>query len=427
MLTLNTLDITDERTWAEDGYPYAEWDLLRREAPVFWYQRPGFEPFWVLTRHEDIAFVSRETGVFGSSQRMTVDPPDAIEMLEGERELRAGMFGHSPDDSQALSDMDAPRHRHLRQIMAPSFTPKAIGALRERFDELATEYVQELTRRLDSHGEADITRHLAARLPVAAICELVGAPAEDWDAIFEWTEGTIGAADPDYQQDGESAEEAFRRNMGALNGYIVQLVQQRMADPSGTDLVSRLVQGRIDGEPMQLHEILYSTFNLLIAGVGTTRNSITDGIRTLLNHPDQLRALAEDPSLTDRAVEEILRWSAVAPHFVRTCLQDTEVGGQLIRKGQTVALWYPAANHDDTVIQDPYRFDITREHNPHQSFGGHGPHVCLGRHLARLELNAILRAVLPVLPELETVKEPEMSVQHLQATDYKRYIVRKRP
>lgn len=197
--------------------------------------------------------------------------------------------------------------------MAPSFTPKAIGALRERFDELATEYVQELTRRLDSHGEADITRHLAARLPVAAICELVGAPAEEWDAIFEWTEGTIGAADPDYQQDGESAEEAFRRNMGALNGYIVQLVQQRMADPSGTDLVSRLVQGRIDGEPMQLHEILYSTFNLLIAGVGTTRNSITDGIRTLLNHPDQLRALAEDPSLTDRAVEEILRWSAVAP------------------------------------------------------------------------------------------------------------------
>ncbi|MFE3590618.1 cytochrome P450 [Streptomyces niveus] len=426
MLTLDTLDITDERHWAKNGYPYAEWDLLRREAPVFWYQRPGFESCWVLTAHEDIAVVSRDTAVFSSSQRITVDPPDAIDMLEGEKELRAGMFGHSPDDSQALSDMDAPRHRHLRQIMAPCFTPKAMAELRERFDELAGGYVTELTGRLDTHGEADVARHLAARLPVAAICELVGAPAEDWDDIFDWTEGTIGAADPDYQRDGESAEEAFRRNMTALNGYIVQLVQTRMADPTGTDIVSRLVQARIDGEAMQLHEILYATFNLLIAGVGTTRNSITDGIRALLANPDQVRMLVDDPSLTDRAVEEILRWSAVAPHFVRTCLKDTEIGGKLIRRGETVALWYPSANRDETVFDDPYRFDITREQNPHQSFGGHGPHICLGRHLARLELNAILRAVLPVLPTLETVKDPEMSVQHLQATDYKRYIVRRR-
>lgn len=427
MLTLDTLDITDERHWAKNGYPYAEWDLLRREAPVFWYQRPGFESCWVLTGHEDIAVVSRDTTVFSSSQRITVDPPDAIDMLEGEKELRAGMFGHSPDDSQALSDMDAPRHRHLRQIMAPCFTPKAMAQLRDRFDELATGYVRELTGRLDTHGEADVARHLAARLPVAAICELVGAPAEDWDDIFDWTEGTIGAADPDYQRDGESAEEAFRRNMTALNGYIVQLVQTRMADPTGTDIVSRLVQARIDGEAMRLHEILYATFNLLIAGVGTTRNSITDGIRALLANPDQVRMLVDDPSLTDRAVEEILRWSAVAPHFVRTCLKDTEIGGRLIRRGETVALWYPSANRDETVFEDPYRFDITREQNPHQSFGGHGPHICLGRHLARLELNAILRAVLPVLPTLETVKDPELSVQHLQATDYKRYIVRRRP
>ncbi|MET9888046.1 cytochrome P450 [Streptomyces sp. NPDC006430] len=427
MLTLDTLDITDERQWSKSGYPYAEWDLLRREAPVFWYQRPGFEPFWVLTRHEDIATVSKDTAVFSSAQRITVDPPDAIDMLQGELELRAGMFGHSPDDSQALSDMDAPRHRHLRQIMAPCFTPKAIAELRERFDELAFTYVSELTGRLETHGEADVARHLAARLPVAAICELVGAPAADWDDIFEWTEGTIGAADPDYQREGESAEEAFRRNMTSLNGYIVQLVQSRMAQPTGTDIVSRLVQARIDGEAMQLHEILYATFNLLIAGVGTTRNSITDGIRALLANPDQLRMLVEDPSLTDRAVEEILRWSAVAPHFVRTCLQDTEIGGQLIRKGETVALWYPSANRDESVFEDPYRFDITREQNPHQSFGGHGPHICLGRHLARLELNAILRAVLPILPTLETVREPELTVQHLQATDYKRFIVRKRP
>ncbi|MFF3847885.1 cytochrome P450 [Streptomyces sp. NPDC002328] len=428
MLSPDTLDITDEQSYARHGYPYAQWDLLRREEPVFWYVRPGFEPFWVLTKHEDIAWVSRNTRLFSSAQRVTVDTPDAVEMLEAELEQRAQMFSHSPTDPPALSYMDSPRHRHLRQIMAPCFTPKAVNALEERFTALAETFVREFADRIEQHGSADVARHLAARLPVAAVCELVGAPVEDRDDIFDWTEGTTAAADPEYRLEGEDAEAAFRRNITALNGYVAQLVQQRMAeaDGTGTDVLSRLAVGRIDGAPLAFHEILYAVFNLLVAGIGTTRNATTGGVQALLEHPDQLRLLLDDPSLTDRAVEEILRWTTIAVHFVRTCTQDTEIRGRRIRKGETVALWYPSGNRDEDVFDDPYRFDITRPHNPQIAFGGHGEHVCLGSHLARLELRAVLRAVLPLLADLELVRKPDSSVLHLQVAEIKRLVVRRK-
>ncbi|MEV5880463.1 cytochrome P450 [Streptomyces sp. NPDC052101] len=429
MLTLDTLDITDESAYAAaGGYPYREFDLLRREAPVFWYRRPGFEPFWVLTRHEDIAWVSRNPKIFSSAQRVTLDTPEAVDMFEIQLEQRAQMFGHRPDLPPALSYMDSPGHRHLRQVMAPCFTPKAIAELEDRFHELAAGYAAEFVARLDEHGTADVARHLSARLPVAAICELVGAPLKDWDDIFEWTEGTTGAADPENQREGEDAEATFARNMTALNGYVAGLVQERMAqiDGTGTDVLSRLARARIDGEPLAFHEILYTIFNLLVAGIGTTRNATTGGIQALLDHPEQLRKLNEDPSLVDSAVEEILRWTSIAVNFVRTARQDTEIGGQRIRKGETVAMWYPAGNHDASVFDDPYRFDITRDARAHVAFGGHGEHVCLGSHLARLELRAVLRAIAPLLAELEPVRKPEFGVLHLQAAEIKRLVVRRK-
>ncbi|MER5503257.1 MULTISPECIES: cytochrome P450 [unclassified Streptomyces] len=429
MLTLDTLDITDEKAYTENGgYPFAEFDLLRREAPVFWYRRPGFEPFWVLTRHEDIAWVSRNPKIFSSAQRVTLETPEAVDMFEGHLDQRAEMFGHSPDLPPALSYMDSPRHRHLRQVMAPCFTPKAIAELEERFNELAAQYAAEFTARLDEHGTADVARHLSARLPVAAICELVGAPLKDWDDIFEWSEGTTGAADPDNQRDGEDTEATFARNMAALNGYVANLVQERMAqiDGTGTDVLSRLARARIDGEPLTFHEILYTIFNLLVAGIGTTRNATTGGVQALLEHPEQLRKLVEDPARTPGAVEEILRWTSIAVNFVRTATQDTEIGGQRIRKGETVVMWYPAANRDGSVFDDPYRFDIDRDATAQIAFGGHGEHVCLGSHLARLELRAVLKAVGPILPELELVQRPEFTVLHLQAAEIKRLLVRRK-
>ncbi|MFC8919375.1 cytochrome P450 [Streptomyces sp. NPDC057116] len=429
MLTSDHLTMTDEAVYAERGdYPYAEWDLLRREAPVFWYRPPQYEPFWVLTRHEDIAWVSRNPKIFSSAQRITLETPDAVEMFEAQIEQRAEMFGLTPDRPPALSYMDSPRHRHLRQVLAPCFTPKAIRDLEARFHELAAAYTADFVAILDEEGGADVARHLSGRLPVAAICELVGAPPADWDDIYAWALGATGAADPEYQRDGEDAEATFTRNMTALNTYVTELVQKRMAeiDGTGTDMLSRLVRARIEGEPLAFHEILFTIFNLLVAGIETTRNATTGGIRALLEHPEQLRKLSDDPSLMDGAVEEVLRWTTIAPHFVRTAKQDTEIRGQRIRKGECVVLWYPSANRDETVFDDPYRFDITRDAGAQIAFGGHGEHVCLGAHLARLELRAVLGAVLPHLPSLEMVRAPEFRVLHLQLAEFRRLVLRRK-
>ncbi|MGA5817193.1 cytochrome P450 [Kitasatospora sp. NPDC094028] len=443
MLTLDSLDITSEQAYAERGYPYEEFDLLRREAPVFWYQRPGFEPFWVLTKHEDIAWVSRNPQIFSSAQRVTIDTPDAVDRFERQREVQAAHFGHSPDDPPALGRMDLPRHRQIRRIMTPCFTPKAMAALEARFEELAAGYVRQFTDRLERHGEADVAEHLSARLPVAAICELVGVPRQDWDDVFNWTEGTAGSADqadqadqadadgqadPDGRPEGEDAEAAVGRDDTALNRYLATLVRERMAAASGgtgTDVLSRLVAARINGGPLKFHEILYTVLDLLVAGNSTTRNATAGGIQALLEHPRELARLRANPALVDSAVEEILRWTSSAIHVARTCTQDTEIRGRLIRKGETVVLWYPAANRDGDAFPDPYRFDITRTANPHFSFGGSGEHLCLGANLARLQLRAILCAVLPVLGDLELVGTPELVAPHLRVAEIKKLIVRR--
>lgn len=401
MLTLDTLDITSEKAYAERGYPYEEFDLLRREAPVFWYQRPGFEPFWALTRHEDIAWVSRNPQIFSSAQRVTLDTPDAVDQLERQRQDQAATFGHGPDDPTVLGRMDLPRHRRFRHIMTPCFAPKAMAALEARFDGLAAGYVRQFTARLDDVGEADVARHLAARLPVAALCEMVGAPHDDRADL-------LGATP-------------------ALDQYVATLVRERMAAPAaGTDVLSRLVAARINGKALQFHEIVSTVSDLLVAGNATTRNATAGGIQALLQHPEELAKLRANPALVDSAVEEILRWTSVAIHFARTCTQDTEIRGQVIRKGETVVLWYPAANRDGDAFPDPYRFDIARTANPHFSFGGYGEHNCLGANLARLQLRAVLRAVLPVLGDLELVGAPEVAAPRLQVAEIQKLIVRRK-
>lgn len=422
MTTLDTLDITDEARYVS-GYPYEDFDVLREQAPVFWYRRPGFEPFWAITRLEDVTYVSKHPELFSSAQRVTVDPPAAIEMIEADIDMRAEMLGHDRNEAPALSYMDAPRHRELRRVMAPFFSVKAISTLEDRLTELARGYADDFLARLDTEGSADVAKHLTSRLPVAAICEMVAVPDADRDDILAWTEGLVACADPDQQLEGEDAEATFMRNMGALNGYLAKHVQIRM-EAGEDDLIGHLATAKVEGEPLKYHEVLYAVMNLLVAGNGTTRNAMAGGVLALLQHPEQLAALANDPALVDSAVEEILRWSTIAVHFARTCTQDTELGGQQIRAGETLVLWYPAANRDAEVFDEPYRFDITRTHNPQVAFGGTGSHICLGQHLARMEMRATLRATVHLLQQLDLARDPDTVVLHLQVADLKRLMVR---
>ncbi|MGW0558972.1 cytochrome P450 [Streptomyces sp. NPDC002926] len=428
MNSVATIDVTSDHLY-DTGFPWGEFDRLSKESPVHWYQQPGYEPFWLVTRHEDISFVSRNTECFSHQQRIGVETPDEIEPWEMERERRSALYGHAPDHPAGLGLMDAPVHNQVRQAMYPCFTPKATAARQERFFELSTRYVEEFVKLLDENGTADVAHGLAGRLPLAAIFELLGVPEEDWDELFASHKDTASAFHKDYaDENGEEAMQRFMRAMGHLDQYFSELVRARMAEGGGegTDVLSRLVRATVQDKPLEFHDMSYQLFNLVQAGNGTTRNAITGGIEALLKHPDQLQKLIDDPTLLDSAVDEIIRYTSIAITLVRTCVKDTEIRGQKIRKGESVALFFPAANRDEAVFDDPYTFDITRKPNRHIAFGGNGAHRCIGASLAREELKAMFRALLPVLPTLELHGEPRQMVLRMLILEYVRLPVRRK-
>jgi cholest-4-en-3-one 26-monooxygenase len=428
-ITLDNLDITDTRRYVKRGYPWQEWDLLRREAPVYWYERPGFEPFWALTKHADIAWVSRNPQLFSNAQRLRLADMESIESGLRRREERAIQYGGSATDTPDLVFMDPPEHRQYRGITGRRFTPRALAQLDSHFDELARTYVGDFARQLADRfpeGDAvDFVHELACKLPVAAICEMAEVPRADWEKVFHWTEILIGSGDPEFRLPGETRADASRRASVEWDAYSSRLIEERRAaGATGDDLISLLVRARIDGAPLTHREILSYLNLLLAAGNETTRNATTGGVQALLQNPDQLKKLRDDPALVDAAVEEILRWTSIVIQFTRTAVEETEIRGQRIRKGETVAMWYPSANRDEEVFPDPYRFDITRDPNPHFAFGGYGEHFCLGANLARWELRAMLRALTPLLPDMELAGPAELVAGSLHVGGIKRMPVR---
>jgi cholest-4-en-3-one 26-monooxygenase len=270
-------------------------------------------------------------------------------------------------------------------------------------------------------GSVDVVHELAAKLPVAAICEMAGIPPEDWDQIFHWTETLVGASDPEFRLAGETREQALLRSRGEWQRYNESLVEKRLQEGLGEDVLSSLMKADINLTPREIS----SYFTVLVAaGNETTRNSTTGGIKALLDHPEQLEHLIANPDLVPSAVEEILRWTSVVIQFQRTAMEDVEIRGQLIRKGESLVLWYPSANRDEEVFNDPYTFDIARSPNDHFAFGGYGEHFCMGAHLARWEMRCMLEALLPVLPKLELVSEPEFVKGSLHVGGIKRMMVR---
>ncbi|MGI8422950.1 MAG: cytochrome P450 [Chloroflexota bacterium] len=431
-ITLDNLDITDTALYVERGYPWREWDLLRREAPVFWYERPGFEPFWALTKYDDIAFVSKHPELFSNAQRLRLSDIEGVEIGQRNRQRNAHRYGGKPTDPPDFVFMDPPEHHNYRRLTSKKFTPRAMMQLESHFDDLAGRYVGDFATVLAAglpRGEAvDFVHELACKLPVAAICEMAEIPRDDWDKIFHWTEVLVGAGDPEFRYPGEDREQAIRRNGREWDDYTTALIEQRRdAGATGDDLISVLVRADVDGEPLTHRELLSYINLLLAAGNETTRNALTGGVQALLEHPDELRKLVADPSLVDSAVEEILRWTSVVIQFARTCTEETEIRGQRIRRGETVGLWYPSANRDEDVFRDPYRFDVARDPNPHFAFGGYGEHFCLGANLARWELRTMLRELLPMLPQLELAGEAQLVASSLHVGGIKRLPVRYHP
>jgi len=382
---LDSIDIISNDTYAQNGYPHAAWTLLRREAPVYWYERPGVVPFWAITKHEDIVRISRQPETFLNAPRLAVFPD-----LE---------TGTPPEEIPArhLLNMDPPEHGRFRRLVSARFTPRALEPLRPSVHQICKEILDAFAAG-GAETTADFVNGVAARLPLAVLADLLGVPRSDWELLFRWTNETIGSADPEYQQ-GATAEETAERSRLALFSYFTEMAEQRRVQPRD-DIVSVLANATLDGQPLPPFELLSYFYVLVVAGNETTRNATSGGLLALIENPAERLKLRRQPALINAAVEEIVRWTTPVIQFCRTAAQDVELRGQRIGAGQNLTLFYPSANRDEDVFADPFVFRIDRNPNPHLAFGI-GEHFCLGANLARLELQVVFAQLADRLEDVE--------------------------
>ena len=397
--------------------------ILRREAPVHYF--PGdahFQPFWSITRYEDVMHVSRNPQLFSSEGGISILPTMDAEGGYGSGDAPPAFTGAA----KMLIMMDPPRHVRLRRLVNKGFTPRAVSMMETK--------VREITRglldRVDGKGDIDFVVELAAQLPLAVICSMMGVPEKDFDLMFRITNKILGAGDPEYQDEvppelrgtREGARLTGQSGFMQAFGYFSQVLQELRAGKRGDDIASILVDSEIDGEKLSDEEVLLFCFLLILAGNETTRNAISGGMLVLSDHPEQKAMLASDPSLMPIAVEELLRWTSPVTHMTRVAIANTEIHGQPIAAGERVCMWYPSVNRDEDIFPDPYRFDITRTPNDHLAFGI-GEHFCLGAGFARLELRVMFEELLARFPKAEVSGPPERlrsnflgGIKHLPVT-----------
>ncbi|MFB7942011.1 cytochrome P450 [Streptomyces sp. NPDC056049] len=375
--------------------PLPEFAELRQTAPVWWCPQPrgvtGFddEGYWAVTRHADVKYVSTHPELFSSHENTAV-----IRFNEH--------IGRDQIEVQKLImlNMDPPEHTRVRQIVQRGFTPRAIRTLetvlRTRARAIADEARAAAAE--DPDGTFDFVTRVAVELPLQAIAELIGVPQEDRSRIFDWSNKMVAYDDPEYAITEEVGVEAATE----IISYAMNMAAARKECPA-KDIVSQLVAAEGQGN-LSSDEFGFFVLLLAVAGNETTRNAISHGMHAFLTHPDQWELYKRERPAT--AAEEIVRWASPVVSFQRTATQDTELGGQKIKRGDRVGLFYSSANHDPEVFENPGAFDISRDPNPHLGFGGGGPHFCLGKALAVKEIELIFDAVADVMPDLTLVGEP---------------------
>jgi cholest-4-en-3-one 26-monooxygenase len=381
-------DFTDPDIYAE-RLPVEELAQMRKVAPIWWNAQPagvggfGDGGYWVVSKHKDVKEVSRRSDVFSSLEK-TALPRYADGTVD--TQIETGKF--------VLLNMDAPHHTHLRKIVSRAFTPRAVERLRADLADRA----REIAVKAAAGGSGDFVEQVSCELPLQAIAGLMGVPQEDRMKLFHWSNQMVGDMDPEF-----AGNDAISASVELIT-YGMQLAAER-ADKPGEDLVTKLVQADVDGHKLSDDELGFFVILLAVAGNETTRNSITQGMMAFAEFPDQWELFKRDrPGTT---ADEIVRWATPVTSFQRTALEDTELGGVQIKRGQRVVMMYRSANFDEDVFDDPFTFDILRDPNPHVGFGGTGAHYCIGTSLARMTIDLMFNAIADAMPDITSVAKPE--------------------
>jgi len=386
----------------EKGEAHEVLKTLRHEAPVYWNDgNDDLKGFWNVLKYEDVRFVSSHPELFSSAKGI-VGP--------GLRDPDNNPNAAAQPGGVSIITMDPPRHVKVRRLVNRGFTPRAVNAMEPRIREIAAGILD----RLADRTECDFVLDIASQLPLAVICGLMGIPEPDWPLMFQLTNLTLGAADPEYQANVVGEDErgtvAAQTRTGLagrlkMTDFFRSLLEERRKAP-GDDLVSVLLESEVDGERLDEVDILAFCFLLVVAGNETTRNAISGGLWALCEHPSERARLQADMSLLDNAIEEILRWTSPLHHMARRATSVVRIRGQKVRSGESVLMWYPSANRDEDVFTDPYRFDIMRSPNDHVAFGYH-EHFCLGAGFARKEIRVLFEELFARYPEIQLNGKPE--------------------
>jgi cytochrome P450 len=383
---IGSVEVADSKLW-QDGPPYELFEQMRSQCPVHWTERieefPEEAGFWSVTTADDVHAVSRDWQTY-SSELGGVTVFAEIFPIELARAMFIGM--------------DPPKHDRIKALFQRGFTPKRIADHEQAIREIVTGVLD----RLDGRDTCDLVSDVAQPVVSRVIGSFMGIPEED-DAIWaRLMNSALAPDDPDLSPGG--VEGVLEKDIPEIFERCRRLIAERQESPTD-DLTSVLVHAEVDGEKLEEHEIVMGFFLLVAAGNDSTKATYCSGMRALMEDPEQLQLLLDDPALIPRAVEESLRMFPAFAHFRRTATRDTELHGQRIREGEKVVMWYVSSNRDGTRYEDPDRFDLRRD-SEHQAFGAGGRHFCLGTALARLELRILFEETLKRHPEIALAQAP---------------------